>query len=174
MINPAMETKKTTYINPYLGGFLLGLVLLSAYIVGGHGLGSSGAFKNMVIAITQSLSPSLSESNAFFGKTGDSIFSTWIVVMFFGVVLGGFVSGAVSGRLKWTIERGPRIKPYARLIFAVFGGFLFGFGAQLGKGCTSGAALSGMAVLSSSGIITMMAIFGSGYGIAWIFRKLWV
>ena len=168
-----METKKTTYINPYLGGFLLGLVLLSAYIIGGHGLGSSGAVKNILIALTQKVLPSLSESNPFFAKSG-SIFSAWIVIMFLGVILGGFISGAASGRLRFVVEHGPRIKPYARLIFAVLGGFLFGFGSQLGKGCTSGAALSGMAVLSASGVITMMAIFGTGFGIAWIFRKLWV
>ena len=94
--------------------------------------------------------------------------------MFFGVIAGGFISGAASGRLKFTIEHGPRIKPATRLLFALAGGMLFGFGAQLGKGCTSGAALSGMAVLSTAGILTMMAIFGTGFMIAALFRKLWV
>jgi hypothetical protein len=31
-----------------------------------------------------------------------------------------------------------------------------------------------MAVMSFGGIITMMAIFGSGYGLAYFFRKLWL
>jgi hypothetical protein len=31
-----------------------------------------------------------------------------------------------------------------------------------------------MAVLSTAGFITMMAIFGSGYVIAYFFRKLWI
>jgi hypothetical protein len=31
-----------------------------------------------------------------------------------------------------------------------------------------------MAVLSASGIITMMAIFGSAYLFSWIFKKLWI
>lgn len=169
-----MSTKNTTYINPYLGGFLLGLVLLSVYLVGGHGLGSSGAFKNMVISLTNQVAPAYAKGNAFFSADIGNIWQTWIVVMFLGVVAGGFISGAVSGRLKFTIERGPRIKPLTRLVFALAGGMLFGFGAQLGKGCTSGAALSGMAVLSASGIITMMAIFGTGYAIAALFRRLWV
>jgi len=165
--------KKHYYINPYLGGFLLGLVLLSAYVVGGHGLGSSGAVKNMVIAATNTLAPSFTEGRTFFTFQG-SIWSTWVVVMFLGVILGGFLSGAASGRLKFTIERGPRLSAKARLLFAMAGGILFGFGAQLGKGCTSGAALSGMAVLSTSGILTMMAIFGTGFAIAALFRKLWI
>jgi len=56
----------------------------------------------------------------------------------------------------------------------VFGGALFGFGSQLARGCTSGAALSGMAVMSFGGILTMMAIFGMAYAMAYFFRKLWI
>jgi uncharacterized protein len=60
------------------------------------------------------------------------------------------------------------------LLFAAAGGLLFGLGAQFGRGCTSGAALSGMAILSTAGFVTMMAIFGSGYIFAYFFRKLWI
>jgi uncharacterized membrane protein YedE/YeeE len=168
-----MEPKKTTYINPYLGGFLLGLVLLAANYYGGHGLGSSGAVKNTVIALTHKLAPGFTQGKEFF-KLSEPFWQSWVVIMFIGVMIGGFVSGAVSGRLRFTVEHGPRISSATRLIFALLGGALFGFGAQLGKGCTSGAALSGMAVLSTSGIITMMAIFGTGYAIAFVFRRLWI
>jgi uncharacterized membrane protein YedE/YeeE len=51
---------------------------------------------------------------------------------------------------------------------------LFGLGAQFGRGCTSGAALSGMAVLSTAGFLTMIAIFGTGFLVAYFFRKLWI
>ena len=34
---------KTKYMNPYLAGFLLGLVLLLTIFVTGRGLGASGA-----------------------------------------------------------------------------------------------------------------------------------
>ena len=61
-----------------------------------------------------------------------------------------------------------------RLVAAAVGGALFAAGAQFARGCTSGAALSGMAVLSAGGIITMMAIFGTGYAVAYFFRKLWL
>ena len=61
-----------------------------------------------------------------------------------------------------------------RWIFAILGGALFGIGAQFARGCTSGAALSGMAVLSTAGFVTMMAIFGTGYAAAYFFRKLWI
>ena len=59
-------------------------------------------------------------------------------------------------------------------MFAALGGLLFGLGSQFGRGCTSGAALSGMAVMSFGGIITMLAIFGSAYMVAFFVRKLWL
>ena len=170
-----MSTKKNIYANPYLAGFALGLTLLFTIWVSGHGLGSSGAVKNFVITLVQKLSPNTVESNLFFRSFDPTqLWNQWIVIMFIGVMLGGFLSGAIAGRLKFQVDRGPRSTVAMRLIFAVIGGILFGIGSQLGKGCTSGAALSGMAVLSASGILTMMAIFGTGFAIAFIFRKLWV
>jgi len=98
----------------------------------------------------------------------------WLVFQMLGVVVGGFVSGSFAGRLKFKVEHSPRITSRRRLIFALLGGIFFGIGSQLGRGCTSGSALSGMAVLSFGGIITMMAIFGGAYALAWFFRKNWI
>jgi uncharacterized membrane protein YedE/YeeE len=78
------------------------------------------------------------------------------------------------GRLKPKIEHSPKITSRKRLIVALIGGMLFGFGSQIARGCTSGAALSGMAVLSFGGFITMMAIFGSAYLFSWTFKKFWI
>jgi hypothetical protein len=91
-----------------------------------------------------------------------------------GVIMGAFISGLISNRLKLTLEHSPKIKSRTRIIGALIGGALFGFGAEFGRGCTSGAALSGMAVLSFGGIITMIAIFGGAYAFAYFFRKLWL
>lgn len=170
-----MIEKKNRYANPYLAGFALGLTLLFTVWVSGHGLGASGAVKNFTIAIVQKFAPDMASKSFYFGSFDISqLWNQWIVIMFLGVMLGGFLSGAIAGRLKLQVDRGPRAGIAARLIFAVIGGALFGLGAQLGRGCTSGAALSGMAVLSTSGILTMMAIFGTGFAIAFLFRKLWV
>jgi len=91
-----------------------------------------------------------------------------------GVVLGGFISGAIAGRLKLRIEHFPGISANRRLVFALIGGVLFGFGSQLGRGCTSGSALTGMAVLSLGGFITMAAIFGTAFAAAYFFKKNWI
>ena len=57
---------------------------------------------------------------------------------------------------------------------AIIGGLLFGYGSQLGRGCTSGAALTGMGVLSVAGFVTMAAIFGTAFAFAYVVRKNWI
>ena len=100
--------------------------------------------------------------------------NNWLVFEALGVLLGAFLSGAITGRLKLKVQHSPKISSRRRLIFALIGGLLFGLGAQIARGCTSGAALSGMAVLSTAGFITMLAIFGTGYAVAYFFRKNWI
>ena len=177
-MSKAGEIKKTKYINPYLGGVLLGIVLLAANFVAGRGLGASGAIKSTVVASVTALAPDASENYKFIKEFreshGGNPMKTWLVFQMLGVLVGGFLSGALAGRLKLKVEHSPKITSKRRLIFALAGGVLFGFGSQLGRGCTSGAALSGMAVLSLGGFITMMAIFGTGYVLAWFFRKNWI
>ncbi len=98
----------------------------------------------------------------------------WLTIEVLGLIIGGFISGTVSKRLKFKIEKSPKISNTRRLILAFLGGVFFVYGAQLARGCTSGAALSGMAVLSVAGFITMAAIFGSAYLFAWFFRNNWI
>ena len=171
-----MENKPKTYANPYLMGFLLGLVLLIAFYISGRGLGASGAMKSSIVALVDAVAPEHAADNAFFStklKGEKSPLKAWLVFEVIGVLLGGFVSGLVSKRLKFKLEHGPKIKPGSRVFWALMGGILFGVGAQLGRGCTSGAALSGMATLSSAGFVSMMAIFGTAFVAAFIFKRLW-
>lgn len=165
------------YINPYLGGVLLGIILLSAYYFSGRGLGASGALKSVTVSATQAITPSHAENSRFYSEYKETHpgnpLKSWLVFQMMGVVAGGFLSGAIAGRLKLKVEHAPGITSRRRLILALSGGVLFGLGAQFGRGCTSGAALNGLAVMSLGGILTMMAIFGTGFALAYFFRKNW-
>jgi uncharacterized protein len=173
-----MKTAKSKYLNPYIGGVLLGIVLLAANFVSGRGLGASGAIKSAVVSTVTTVAPSSSENSGFVKEFRQSHqgnpWKTWLVFEMTGVLVGGFLSGAFAGRLKLKVEHSPNITSKKRLILALTGGILFGFGSQLGRGCTSGSALSGMAVLSLGGFVTMMAIFGTAYALAYFFRKNWI
>ncbi|MBE0638674.1 MAG: YeeE/YedE family protein [Bacteroidales bacterium] len=172
-----MDKIQKPYMNPYLAGFLLGLVMLSAFFVTGRGLGASGAAKSVVITTVGKLASESIADNPFYAdffSEGPGPMKNWLVYLTLGVLAGAFFSGAMSGRLGFKVDKGPRISSETRLIFAAAGGLLFGLGAQFGRGCTSGAALTGMTILSTAGFVTMMAIFGTGYVIAYFFRKLWI
>ena len=173
-----LELKKTKYLNPYIGGVLLGIVLLAANFVSGRGLGASGAIKSTVVTAMTAVAPVASEKTGFVKEFRSSHqgspMKTWLVFEMLGVLVGGFLSGTLAGRLKMKVEHSPKITSRKRLILALTGGVLFGFGSQLGRGCTSGSALSGMAVLSLGGFITMMAIFGTAYALAYFFRRNWI
>lgn len=165
------------YLNPYLGGVLLGLVLLAANFVSGRGLGASGAIKSAVVETVHTLAPDHAAQAGFYQEyleTHPKPMKSWLVFQMLGVIVGGFISGAIAGRLKFKVEHSPKITSRRRLVFALLGGILFGFGSQLGRGCTSGSALSGMAVLSLGGFITMAAIFGTAFALAYFFRKNWI
>lgn len=171
------DSDPNKYMNPYLAGFLLGLVLIAAFFFSGEGLGGSGAVKDFVKASVVKVMPEYAENANYFKSAASSDHSpmkTWLVFEIIGVILGAIISGAFAGRLKLKLEHSPKITTKTRAIFAILGGMLFGIGSQLGRGCTSGAGLSGMAVMSLSGFVAAFAIFGSGYLFAYFFRKLWI
>jgi len=172
------EDRSRKYMNPYLGGVLLGIVLLVAFYVSGRGLGASGAVKSVVVASVETVAPEYVETTSFYQNYKESHqggpLKDWLVWEMMGVLVGGFISGAIAGRLKFKVEHSPKITSRTRMVFAAIGGVLFGFGSQLGRGCTSGSALSGMAVLSLGGFITMAFIFGTAFALAYFARKLWI
>jgi uncharacterized membrane protein YedE/YeeE len=176
-MNTNFEDKSKIYYNPYFGGVVLGLILLATFYFTGRGLGASGAAKSTVVAAVDKLAPDHAQKSQYYSKflsDDEHPLNNWLVFEVLGMLAGALLSGALAGRLKFKTEHSPKITVRRRLVFAGIGGFLFGFGSQVARGCTSGAALSGAAVLSLGGFITMMAIFGSAYGFAYFFRKLWI
>ena len=176
-VNINTENKPRKYMNPYLAGVLLGLIILLSFYLTNEGLGASGAFKRGIATIENIIVPEhvASENSVFanYVKNGKNPLKNRLVFMVIGVFIGGFISGAINNRLKLKLEHSPNITSKKRAITAVIGGILFGIGASFGRGCTSGAGLDGMATMSTSGFVVVGMIFGVGYLFAWFFRKLW-
>jgi hypothetical protein len=165
------------YWNPYLAGLGLGLVLLASYVIMGRGLGASGAISTLVAVGVDAVAPAHTRANEFFSEyLGDGTrnpLMDWLVFEVIGVFVGGFLSGTLAGRIKVTTEKGPNISVRGRLLFAFLGGGLMGIGAKLARGCTSGQALTGGAVLNLGSWAFMMLVFGGGYAMAYFVRRQW-
>jgi len=169
--------KPQPYWSPYLAGFGLGLVLLAAFVIMGRGLGASGAFSSLVATGINAVAPDHARANEFYGEyLGDGTKSPlmdWLVFEVIGVFVGGFISGTLAGRIRWSVERGPAITDGKRLVFAFLGGGIMGFGAKLARGCTSGQALTGGALLNVGSWAFMMMVFAGAYAAAYFVRRQW-
>jgi len=164
------------YLNPYVAGALLGVVLFLAFYVTGGGLGASAAMSRVQTGALDWLAPGHVDRVAYFAELAGGARSPWAhssIWMLAGTILGGFTSGLFNGRLKLELRKGPSITTPTRVVFALLGGAIMGYGARLARGCTSGQALSGGAVLSVGSWAFALSIFASAYALAWFVRRLW-
>lgn len=151
-------TSSERFWNPYAAGVALGLVLLTSFLVMGKGLGASGGAYRVGTAVVTS---------------DASVLDDWFVFELFGVFLGGLIGAYTAGRLRLGVIRGSGVAIAQRLAFAFGGGVLMGMAARAARGCTSGQALTGGAVMSAGSWIFMLSVFAGGYGVAWFVRRQW-
>lgn len=164
------------YANPYAAGLMLGLVLFAAFFFTGNGLGASGGLNRILVFFEDLITPDHVDRTPYLlAMAGGDLnpLDSWVVFVAFGAMLGGFVSGWRNGRFKVETNKGPQITKKQRWFFAFLGGAFMGFGARLARGCTSGQALSGGAVLSVGSWAFMFAVFGGAYALAYFVKKLW-
>lgn len=181
-VHPAAEEQTKTkrvakdYINPYLAAILLGLVLFGAFFFTGNGLGASGGLNRILVFFEDLIAPGHIDRTPYLIAMagGDkNPLDSWVVFLTVGTIIGGFASGLIHGRVKAETNRGPRVPVRLRWVMAFIGGGLMGFGARFARGCTSGQALSGGAVLSVGSWAFMFAVFAGAYALAYALRKFW-
>jgi len=174
--SPSPDRGPRPYLDPYVAGTLLGVVLFTSFYVTGGGLGASAAMSRVQTGLLDWLAPAHVDRVAYFAEMAGGHRNPWLnsaIWMMVGTILGGFTSGLFNRRLKPELRKGPNITTGTRVVFALLGGLIMGYGARLARGCTSGQALSGGAVLSVGSWAFAMAIFASAYALAWFVRRLW-
>ncbi|MFZ4400892.1 MAG: YeeE/YedE thiosulfate transporter family protein [Bacteroidales bacterium] len=162
--------------NPYFAGTILGVVLFSAFALTHSGLGASGAISRIQVALTKLVWSSHVDNVGTFAAMGAgnrNALDHPSIFLLIGTFAGGLISAWLNGRLKIEIFKGPRISNIQRLLFALLGGIIMGYGARFARGCTSGQALSGGAVLSLGSWAFMFSVFIGGYAVAYFVRRLW-
>jgi hypothetical protein len=164
------------YVNPYVGGALLGFLLFLTFFITGGGLGASGGLSHVQVAVLNVFAPAHVDRVGYMAELGGGSrnpLNNSTVFMILGTVLGGALSGWLNGRFKLEIRKGPHISNGLRLVLAFIGGIIMVYGARMARGCTSGQALSGGAVLAAGSWAFMFAVFGGAYGLAYFLRRVW-
>ncbi len=114
------------YINPYLGGVLLGLLVLVTVFITGRGLGASGAIKSTVVTTANTFAPENTKENSYMGQfisDDHSPMYTWLVFR----IAGNFPRWIAFRNHFWQGEKiqgmntVPKITSRKRLIFALSG-----------------------------------------------------
>jgi uncharacterized membrane protein YedE/YeeE len=176
-VSVRVPSRPAPYSNPYLTGVGLGLVLLGAFVIMGRGLGASGAFTSSAAGITALVAPQKAQANALFAgyvNAEGGAWGDWLIFEIVGVAIGGVLSAWLAGRLRFEVERGPHLSRRARLATAFLGGGVMGLGAVLARGCTSGQALTGGALLSVGSWLFMIGAFAAAYVVAPLVRRAWL
>jgi hypothetical protein len=164
------------YMNPYLAGVGLGLVLLAAFVIMGRGLGASGGFNAIVAFLLDTFAPEHAKTREWLAGylvAGTSPLKEWLVFEVVGVFTGAVISGLLARRVRVVVEKGPRASVRARLLMAFGGGMLMAVGAALARGCTSGQGLTGGALLNLGSWVAMLMIFAGAYALAYFVRWEW-
>lgn len=126
-----------SYIQPFIGGVLIGLASTLLLLTQGRLAGISGII------------------GGFFKSSCDN--RSWRIVFLLGLILGGFVFQDFYPSFK--ISNLGISSP----LEAILGGLLVGFGTRLGGGCTSGHGICGIPRLSIRSIVaTCLFMFFAG------------
>jgi hypothetical protein len=162
--------------NAHLAGVALGLTLLATFIFTGHGLGASGFATALAAKAAYVAAPVAASANSYLGpmvEGGRNPLNSWITWQVLGVAFGALAASLIGGRFRWRLDGPLRLSSLPRVLFAVGGGTLAGFGARISAGCTSGLGLSGSATLAVAGFVFLMGFFAFGLVGGFMLRRFW-
>ena len=161
--------------SPYAVGLGIGLLSCLTFFLSNRPLGCSTAFTRTSGMIERLFRGPKVNQKPYYRKFTPEVDWEWMLVL--GVVIGAFLSAAVSGdfELKWTpaswVEAfGSGVA--VRVVVAFLGGILLGLGARWAGGCTSGHGISGTLQLVLGSWITAACFFIGGIATAMIVFKL--
>ncbi|WP_272699328.1 YeeE/YedE thiosulfate transporter family protein [Desulfovibrio sp. Fe33] len=159
-------------MNPYLAGALTGLLLALSVLLAGKYFGASTSYVRSVGLLEMAVAPGHVEATDYFMKyfgANGGIDWQWLFVI--GIFFGSYLSANFTGSFAWTPL--PEIwkerygeRSGLRFLLAFAGGAIALFGARMAGGCPSGHGLSGMAQMTISGTLAMVAFFVGGVATA--------
>ncbi len=155
--------------SPWIVGIGIGALVWISFLFSNRAIGVSTAYTRMGGIIELFVRGEIVKEREYFKKFVPKVDWEWMLVL--GVIIGSFISSILSGQFKvefvpvfWSKAFGESI--FLRLITALLGGVLVGFGARLAGGCTSGHGISGTSQLAVSSWMALILFFTGGIGTA--------
>ncbi len=157
--------------SPYLAGAGIGALSWVAFLLSDKPLGVCTAFAKTAGMIEGKCTGGESLKRPYWKIVPPGIDWQWMVVL--GILVGGFLSAWLSGTFM------PELVPdmfatafgnsaSLRILTAVLGGLLLGFGARMAGGCTSGNGISGTLQLQITSWSAVVCFFTAGIATAMV------
>lgn len=165
-----METIASVFTDtswsPYAVGIGIGLLSWLSFFISGKPIATSTTFARTGGMIEEMITGDKARQRPYYKKIKLQINWQWMLVL--GVVIGAFLSAIISGDFQvgvwvpslWASTFGHNA--LLRVLVAVAGGAILGFGARFAGGCTSGHGISGTLQLAVSSWISAIFFFVGG------------
>jgi uncharacterized membrane protein YedE/YeeE len=161
--------------SPYLAGAGIGILSCLALVLADRPLGCSLAFIKARGLIGILINREKTEQNEYYREIVPNV--DWAFMIVPGIIIGAFISSSLSGtfHLVWVPALWVSVfgdNAVLRVIVALIGGILLGFGARWAGGCTSGHGISGSIQLSLASMITAACFFAGGIAVAMLLYRV--
>jgi len=161
--------------SPYLVGAGIGVLSWFTWLVSNEPIGCSTSFSRIAGMIERLFIGKKVEQKLYYQEVKPKI--DWQMMLVIGIVIGALISALLSGDFHlqwipsiWSLNFGDDIA--VRLIVALIGGILLGFGSRWADGCTSGHGISGTMQLAVSSWISAICFFIGGIMVAQVLFKI--
>jgi uncharacterized protein len=164
-MNTLVSVFTDVYWSPYAAGIGIGILSWLSFLISGKPIATSTSFAQTG-GMIENLFTGKAEKRPYFKKITLSINWQWMLVL--GVVIGAFLSALLSGDLQsytwvpplWASAFGDSV--VLRVLVALVGGVILGFGSRFADGCTSGHGISGTLQLAASSWVSAIFFFIGG------------
>jgi uncharacterized protein len=161
--------------SPYLAGAGIGILSCLAFLLSDRPIGCSTAFVKARGLIGRAVNAEKVAAMDYYREIVPRV--DWPFMIIPGVILGAYISVTLSGQFHlmwvpglWDQTFGPN--PFLRVVVALAGGILLGFGARWAGGCTSGHGISGSIQLSLASMVTAACFFAGGIAVAMLLFRV--
>jgi uncharacterized membrane protein YedE/YeeE len=151
--------------SPYAVGIGIGVLSWLTLLISKKPIGCSTSFARTAGMIEKLIRGKQVEDRPYYQEVKPTVDWQWMLVA--GMVAGALVSSLLSGDFgwewipdRWAVAFGTNT--LLRVLVALLGGVLLGFGARWAGGCTSGHGISGTMQLAISSWISAVCFFVGG------------